>query len=182
MLACATPLQQTVIPTLDTVPSPLFQLLPLSFSVTLLLYISLAAMDPSNDGDSEHFVVQLKGSDRSPRALKVTSTSFHLDVGTDDLHSNKTILRQMFTTRRYNVERDGRLTSLAKAIEWVPWTRSTLCPIESSLLDCPLTMLLVTLHPLTLLTGQPNQSQPYCGRTLAHRQRNWALLLVLLLV
>jgi hypothetical protein len=75
-------------------------------------------MDPSNDGDhGEHFVVQLDGSDRSPRALKVTSISLRLDVGTDDLHSNKTLLRQTFTTRRYNVERDGRLTSLAKVIE-----------------------------------------------------------------
>jgi hypothetical protein len=99
------------------VSSPSSQSLPSSFSVTLPLYISLAVMDPSNDGDGEHIVVQLKGSDRSPRAPKVTSISLHLDVGTDDLHSNKTILRQTFTMRRYNVERDGRLTSLAKAIE-----------------------------------------------------------------
>ena len=67
----------------------------------------------------EHFMVQLNGSDRSPRAPKVTSTSLRLDVGTDDLYSNKTTLRQMFTMRHYTVERDGRLTSLVKAIEWV---------------------------------------------------------------
>jgi hypothetical protein len=33
---------------------------------------------------------------------KVTSIPLHLDVGTDDLHYNKTVLRLMFTTRRYN--------------------------------------------------------------------------------
>jgi len=78
---------------------------------------SLATMDPSNDGDGDHFVVELHGSDWSPRAPKVTFISLHLDVGADNLHSNKTILRQTFTTRRYNVERDGRLTSLSKVIE-----------------------------------------------------------------
>jgi len=80
------------------------------------VYISLAAMDPSSDGDGKCFTVQLDGSDSTPRAQKVIST-LRLDVGPDDLHSNKTILRLTFTTRRYNVERDGRLTSLAKAIE-----------------------------------------------------------------
>ena len=74
-------------------------------------------MDPSIHGDVEHFVVQLNGSDKSPRAPKVTSMSLYFDASTDDLHFNKTILRQTFTTRHYNVERDGRLTSLAKAIE-----------------------------------------------------------------
>jgi hypothetical protein len=87
-------------------------------------------MDPSNDGDGEHFVVQLNGSERSPRAPKVTSISLHLDVGTDKLYSNETIFRQTFTPRRYKVERDGRLTSLAKAIEWVPRAQSALSPIE----------------------------------------------------
>ena len=72
-------------------------------------------MDPSYDC-VEHSVVQLNGSDRSPRVPKVTSTSLRLDVGTDDLYSNKTILQQTFTMRRYTVERDGRLTSLANTI------------------------------------------------------------------
>lgn len=77
----------------------------------------VAVMDPSYDCDVEHFVVQLNGSDRSPRAPKVTSTSLRLDVGTDDMYSNKTIFRQTFTMRRYTVERDGRLTSLTNAIQ-----------------------------------------------------------------
>ena len=34
-------------------------------------------MDPSIYGDVEHFVVQLNGSDKSPRALKVTSISLY---------------------------------------------------------------------------------------------------------
>ena len=86
------------------------------FFCLIAVYISLAAMDPSSDGDGKCFTVQLDGSDSTPRAQKVIST-LRLDVGPDDLHSNKTILRLTFTTRRYNVERDGRLTSLAKAIE-----------------------------------------------------------------
>jgi hypothetical protein len=37
-----------------------------------------------------------------------------LDVGADS-HSNQTILRQRFTMRRYNLERDGRLTVTLKS-------------------------------------------------------------------
>ncbi|KAH9983669.1 hypothetical protein BJV77DRAFT_1072711 [Russula vinacea] len=52
-----------------------------------------------DDDNDECFLVQLDGSDMCPRAPK-------------------TILRQRFTMRRYNLEHDGRLTNLAKAIEW----------------------------------------------------------------
>jgi hypothetical protein len=49
------------------------------------------------------------------------SEGFHLffsrlDVSADP-HSEQTIFRQRFPMRRYNLERDGRLTNLAKAIE-----------------------------------------------------------------
>jgi hypothetical protein len=73
----------------------------------------------SHEDDDECLSVQLDGSDMCPSAPKVTihsSPCVRVDVSAD-LHSNQTILRQRFTMRRYNLEHDGRLTNLAKAIE-----------------------------------------------------------------
>jgi hypothetical protein len=73
----------------------------------------------SSDDDDECFAVQLDGSGMYPRTQKVIRSSsipLRLDVGAD-LHSDQTILRQRFPMRRYNLERDGRLTNLTKAIE-----------------------------------------------------------------
>ncbi|KAH9017139.1 hypothetical protein EDB85DRAFT_1897787 [Lactarius pseudohatsudake] len=52
------------------------------------------------DDDDDCFSVQLDGSDVSPKAPK-------------------TILRQRFTMRRYNLGADGRLTNLVKAMELI---------------------------------------------------------------
>ena len=73
----------------------------------------------------------------------------YLNIGAD-LHSNQTILQQRFTMRCYNLEHNGRLTNLAKAIEWVPWAEwSVLRPIKPPPLDIPSTMLLIALHLLS---------------------------------
>jgi hypothetical protein len=72
----------------------------------------------SSDSDGECFTVQLDGSDSCPRAQKVISIPLRLGIGTDDLHSNQTILRQTFAMRRYhNVEHDCRLANLTEVIE-----------------------------------------------------------------
>ncbi|KAH9030042.1 hypothetical protein EDB85DRAFT_1891774 [Lactarius pseudohatsudake] len=57
------------------------------------------------DDDDDCLSVQLDGSDMSPKAPK-------------------TILRQRFTMRRYNLGKDGRLTNLAKAMDATTITQS----------------------------------------------------------
>ena len=83
-----------------------FPFLSSCFSVRLPFYLTLAAMDPSSDGDGECFTVRIDGRDSS-KAQKVISIPLHLDVGIDDLHSNQTIFHPTFTMREYhNVKHD----------------------------------------------------------------------------
>jgi len=75
-------------------------------------------MDPASD-DDECLSVQLEGSDMSPKAPKVTSNHLYL------CHDGHPYLHQLefrhppeeVPMRRYNLEQDGRLTNLAKAME-----------------------------------------------------------------
>ncbi|KAI9507346.1 hypothetical protein F5148DRAFT_1149809 [Russula earlei] len=80
--------------------------MPLQFPSSVpfhpLLYCTLlvVAMDHSSDDDDDCFSVQLDSTDMFPKATK-------------------TILWQRFTMRRYNLEHDGRLTNLAKAMDLI---------------------------------------------------------------
>jgi hypothetical protein len=112
-------------------------------------------MDSASDNE-DCFSVQLEGSDMSPKAPKVASNRIYVcHDGCPYLHSIQTILRKRFPMRRYNLEQDGRLTNLVKAMECVAYGLSpqasasviVLCESTESLTLDSLTTSLPVLHP-----------------------------------
>ena len=70
---------------------------------------------PSYHDDDDCDSVQLEGSDLTPRAAKVSFIYFKTNIRLTC--ATQTILRQRFTMRRYNLEKDGRLTNQLRAME-----------------------------------------------------------------
>jgi hypothetical protein len=78
------------------------------------LWINMSS-SPGYYDDDDCDSVQLEGSDVTPRAAKVCFYLFQTNIGLTSV--TQTILRQRFTMRRYNLEKDGRLTNQLKAME-----------------------------------------------------------------
>lgn len=73
-------------------------------------------MDPLSS-DDECFSEQLDCSNMAPSAKTVIYYQrLYLRICAEPL-SSQTALQQRFTMRRYNIDSDGRLTNLAKAME-----------------------------------------------------------------